>query len=117
MGSRTTRGRGPGSSGGETSRSGLLLGGVLNGDVRSLMFRGVLGTSCVISVTARAIGLLAIFGFSDRLTGGGGALKVMDESLLISPDLRGGGGEGGRDGDSLGDFASIMGVCGLLGIL
>jgi hypothetical protein len=63
----------------------------------------------------RAIGLLAILGFSDRLTGGGGALK--EASRLNSPDLRGGGGEGGLDAESFGDFpGSGRGVLGLLGI-
>lgn len=75
------------------------------------------GASVVISVTAKAGGLLAIFGFSDLLTGGGG-LKDADASLLISPDLRGGGGDGGRDGESFGDLVdSTIGVCGRLGIL
>jgi hypothetical protein len=42
----------------------------------------------------------------------------MKDSLLCSPDLRGGGGEGGWDGDSeRGLPGSRMGVCGLLGIL
>jgi hypothetical protein len=64
----------------------------------------------------RAKGLLAILGFSARLTGGGGALK--EASRLNSPDRRGGGGEGGLDAESLGDFpGSKRGVLGLLGIL
>ena len=63
----------------------------------------------------RAIGLLAILGFSARLTGGG-ALK--EASRRNSPDLLGGGGEGGLDAESLGDFpGSRRGVPGLLGIL
>lgn len=115
--STTTRGRDPGRAGGETSLSGLLLGGVLKGDVCLLAGCGVRGARVVTSVTESAIGLLAIFGFSDLLIGGGG-LNVMDVSLLISPDLRGGGGEGGLDGDNFGDLAeSIIGVCGRLGIL
>jgi len=63
----------------------------------------------------RAMGLLAIFGFSARLTGGG-ALK--EASLRNSPDLLGGGGEGGLEAESLGDLpGSRRGVPGLLGIL
>jgi hypothetical protein len=62
------------------------------------------------------MGLLAIFGFSARFTGGGPFLN--DGSRLSSPDLRGGGGDGGCEADSLGDFpGSNNGVCGLLGIL
>ena len=57
------------------------------------------------------IDLLDIFGFSARFTGGGAPLN--DDSLLISPDLLGGGGEGG----GLGDFLeSRRGVLGRLGI-
>ena len=39
------------------------------------------------------VGLEAILGFSERLTGGGPGF--VGASLLNSPDLRGGGGEGG----------------------
>lgn len=54
---------------------------------------------------ANDIDLLAILGFSARLTGGGGALAlVVGGSLRNSPDLRGGGGEGGRDAGNLGDL-------------
>lgn len=62
------------------------------------------------------VGLLAILGFSDLLTGGGRGLYV-DSRRTISPDLRGGGGDGGCDGVSEGDLlGSNRGVCGLLGI-
>lgn len=65
-------------------------------------------------------------GFSARLTGGGtGLTSLTSRSLLNSPDLRGGGGEGGCDGVNRGDFrgsrtgvrGSKTGVWGRLGIL
>jgi hypothetical protein len=61
-------------------------------------------------------GLLPILGFSDRLIGGGpGFCEV---SRLCSPDLLGGGGEGGCEGGRDGDLpGSKRGVFGLLGIL
>lgn len=90
----------------------------MNGDALSSTGREDAGISVVTSVTDNEEGLLAIFGFSARLIGGGIALKLWETSLRISPDLRGGGGEGGREGKSLGEFVdSIIGVCGLLGIL
>jgi hypothetical protein len=50
---------------------------------------------------ARPIGLPEIFGFSALFTGGG----TLDmASRRNSPDLRGGGGDGGCDADSFGDF-------------
>jgi len=63
-----------------------------------------------------------ILGLSARLTGGGfgfaGASRTSRVSLLNSPDLRGGGGEGGCEGCILGDLpGSKCGVLGLLGIL
>jgi hypothetical protein len=109
------RGREPGKAGAESSSSGLLplLGGVLKGEDRSLEICEGLGARLGGSLSARDMGLLAILGFSDRLIGGGMALK--ETSLLISPDLRGGGGEGGTDGDNFGDnlgelFGSKCGV-------
>jgi len=108
-------------AGAGSSCSGLLplplLGGVLKGDDPPLEPRGGPGSSVVNSVrNVRARGLLAILGFSARLTGGGGALK--EASRLNSADRRGGGGEGGLDARSLGDFpGSRRGVLGLLGIL
>jgi hypothetical protein len=108
-----------GMAGAGSSYSGVLplLGGVLKGDDFSVVPRGGPGSSVVASVrNARATGLLAILGFSARLTGGGGALK--EASRRSSPDLRGGGGEGGLDAESWGDFpGSRRGVLGLLGIL
>jgi hypothetical protein len=60
--------------------------------------------------------LWAILGFSARLTGGGATL--LEASRLNSPDLRGGGGDGGREEDREGVFiCSKRGVWGLLGIL
>lgn len=60
--------------------------------------------------------MLAILGFSIRLTAGGAGLTAA--SRLSSPDLRGGGGDGGCDRGRDGDLAgSRLGVCGLLGIL
>jgi hypothetical protein len=92
-----------------------LLGGVLNGEDLSVE-RGGPGSSVVASVRdVRAISLLAILGFSARLTGGGALKEVSRRS---SPDLLGGGGDGGVEAESLGDFlGSRRGVPGLLGIL
>ncbi len=110
-----------GIAGAGSSCSGVLplplLGGVLKGDDLSLEPRDGPGSSVVASVRkARDIGLLAILGFSDLLIGGGSALK--EASRRSSADLRGGGGEGGLDAESLGDFpGSRRGVLGLLGIL
>lgn len=60
--------------------------------------------------------MLAILGFSARFTGGGATLLKV--SRLSSPDLRGGGGEGGWDEGRGCDFVcSKRGVWGLLGIL
>lgn len=57
----------------------------------------------------------ATFGFSARFTGGGTILEGI--SRLISPDLRGGGGEGGCEGVNFGDLVeSSVGVWDLLGI-
>jgi hypothetical protein len=108
-------------AGAGSSCSGLLLlpllGGVLNGEDLSAG-RGGPGSSVVASVrNVNAIGLLAILGFSALLTGGG-ALFMKEASRRNSPDLLGGGGEGGLDAESLGDFpGSKRGVPGLLGIL
>jgi hypothetical protein len=107
-------------AGAGSSCSGLLLlpllGGVLNGEDLSAR-RGGLGSRVVASVRKfRAIGLLAILGFSALLIGGG-ALFMKELSRRNSPDLLGGGGEGGPDAESLGDFpGSRRGVPGLLGI-
>ena len=107
-------------AGAGSSCSGLLLlpllGGVLNGEDLSAK-RGGPGSRVVASVRKfRAIGLLAILGFSARLTGGG-PLFASELSRRNSPDLLGGGGEGGPDAESLGDFpGSRRGVPGLLGI-
>jgi len=82
---------------------------VLKGDVLSS------GIWCPGS-SLREIGLLATLGFSARLTTGGPTFT--EGSRLSSPDLRGGGGEGGCVGRSIGDFlASTIGVWGRLGIL
>jgi hypothetical protein len=82
---------------------------VLKGDDFSSGARDVAGASVVASVNDKAMGLLAILGFSDRLIGGGMDLK--EASRRNSPDRRGGGGEGGCDGDNLGDLVdSSMGV-------
>ena len=111
-----------GIAGGGVSCSGLLLlpllGGVLNGDDLSVEPRGGPGSRVIASVrNVRAKGLLAILGFSARFTGGGAALTE-GSGLLNSPDLLGGGGEGGLDAESLGDLpGSNRGVLGLLGIL
>ena len=88
---------------------------MLNGEDLSVE-RGGPGSSVVVSErNVRAMGLLAILGFSARLTGGG-ALK--EASRRNSPDLLGGGGEGGLEAESLGDLpGSSRGVPGLLGIL
>ena len=66
-------------------------------------------------VIIKLTGLLPILGFSARLTGGGpGFCEV---SRLCSPDLLGGGGEGGCEGGRDGDLpGSKRGVFGLLGI-
>jgi hypothetical protein len=89
----------------------------LNGEDFSSVGRDATGAKVVTSVTDNDVGLLVIFGFSARLIGGG-PLMAIDGSLLISPERRGGGGEGGRDVESLGDLVeSINGVCGRLGIL
>lgn len=83
----------------------------MNGEVFSSIARGAAGIKVVTSVTDRDVGLPAIFGFSARLTAGGGGLKLADGSRRISTDLRGGGGDGARVGCILGDFeASIIGV-------
>lgn len=109
-----------GIAGAGSSCSGLLLlpllGGVLNGEDLSAR-RGGPGSRVVASARKfRAIGLLAILGFSARLIGGG-TLFIKELSRRNSPDLLGGGGEGGPDAESLGDFpGSRRGVPGLLGI-
>ena len=92
-----------------------LLGGVLKGDDLSVK-RGGPGSRVVASVrNVKATGLLAILGFSERLTGGA---ALNGASRLNSPDLLGGGGEGGLDAESFGDLpGSRRGVPGLLGIL
>ena len=64
-----------------------LPGGVLNGEVLSCELSTGVGS------TFRDIGLLATLGFSVRLTAGGAAFTAA--SRLNSPDLRGGGGDGG----------------------
>jgi len=102
-----------GKAGAGSSYSGLLSlpGGVLKGDDPPAGPR-VPGSR--VSTT----GLLAILGFSERLIGGGVGLR--DTSLLISPDLLGGGGDGGRAGrvDNEEDLPiSTVGVCGRLGNL
>jgi len=58
-------------------------------------------------------------GFSARFIGGGvGLVSLVSRSLLSSADRRGGGGDGGWEGTSLGDLrGSRIGVCGRLGIL
>lgn len=71
---------------------------------------------------AREMVLLLILGLSARFTGGGlgfvAASWTSLTSLLNSPDLRGGGGEGGREEDTLGGLPdSTRGVLGLLGSL
>jgi hypothetical protein len=59
--------------------------------------------------------LPATLGFSARLTAGG---PLAAASRLSSADLRGGGGDGGRDDGKDGDLVgSTAGVWGLLGIL
>lgn len=83
---------------------------MLNGDDLSFAFGVGIGASVVASVrNPREIGLFPIFGFSALLTGGGGGLNV--DSRLSSPDLRGGGGEGGweegKDGDFLGSRRGV----------
>lgn len=109
-----------GIAGAGSSCSGLLLlpllGGVLNGEDLSAR-RGGPGSRVVASARKfRAIGLLAILGFSARLIGGG-TLFIKELSRRNSPDLLGGGGEGGADAEILGDFpGSRRGVPGLLGI-
>ena len=88
--------RGSAGAGAGCSGSGLLslLGGVLNGEDLSLKERGGIGSSLGASTRAdRDTGLLLILGFSDLLTSGG--IPLNDISRLSSPDLRGGGGEGG----------------------
>lgn len=71
--------------GGGSSRG--LPGGVLNGeDLSCELYTGA-------GSTFRDIGLLATLGFSALLTTGGAGLGVA--SRRNSPDLRGGGGEGG----------------------
>lgn len=72
----------------------LLLGGVLNGEDRSIEIRVGEGSNVDDPfLNPKDVGLLAILGFSALLTGGGNGLY--DEFRLISPDRRGGGGEGG----------------------
>lgn len=57
-----------------------------------------------------------IKGLSARLIGGG--VGLVSRSRLNSAERRGGGGDGGWDGDILGDLrGSKVGVCGRLGIL
>lgn len=75
---------------------------MLNGDISLFELFGRLGSSVVASVRkVNANGLLAIFGLSALFTAGG---TLIDPSRRNSPDLRGGGGEGGCDGDSFGDL-------------
>ena len=90
------RGSAGAAAGARCSGSGLLslLGGVPNGEDLSLKERGGVGSSLGASTRAdRDTGLLLILGFSDLLTSGG--IPLNDISRLSSPDLRGGGGEGG----------------------
>lgn len=85
----------------------------MNGDFLSSTVLEVARIVGLTSVTARDVDLLAILGFSALLTGGGAVLKLLEGSRRISPDRRGGGGDGGRDGCNLGDFVepeSIRGV-------
>jgi len=107
------RGRLDGKAGAGSSYSGLpsLPGGVLNGDDPP-------GGPRVPGSSVSTTGLIAILGFSERLIGGGVGLR--DTSRLISPDLLGGGGEGGLAGrvDNEEDLPiSTVGVCGRLEIL
>lgn len=75
-----------------------LLGGLLKGDVSSLSLPR---PSAVRLWSAKVgFGCECIDGFSARLMGGGIEGLV---SLRISPDLLGGGGDGGWDAESLGD--------------
>lgn len=86
-----------------------LPGGVLKGDVFSCGLYCGAGSGC------RDMGLLAILGFSALLIVGGALLVA---SRRNSPDLRGGGGDGGRDRGREGDLAgSKPGESDLLGIL
>jgi hypothetical protein len=74
----------------------------LNGETSLLDGLGLLSSRGVASVRKdRATGLLAIFGFSDLFTGGG---TFDTASRRNSPDLRGGGGDGGCEAESLGDL-------------
>lgn len=76
----------------------------MKGDDLSKDPRGGTGSRVVASVrNVKVAGLLATLGFSARLTGGGAALTKVS-GLLSSPDLLGGGGDGGLDAESLGDL-------------
>lgn len=69
---------------------------MLNGDVFSIGICTDIGAKFTPSaLEPKPIGLLDILGLSARFMGGGPALK--EEFLLTSPDLLGGGGEGGSD--------------------
>jgi len=90
-----------------------LLGGLLKGD-RLSAARGIASKAGLRSPDMA--GCAGILGFSRRLMGGGA--WRFSRSLLSSADLLGGGGEGGCEGESLGDRrGSSVGVCGRLGIL
>ena len=128
------RGRAGSMGGWSSSRlSELPLGGVLNGESFSAMMRldggeplgggasdlagcGMNGVKCCDG----------ILGLSVRLMGGGAALgggsfcwSRWSRSRFNSADRRGGGGDGGCDGDKRGDLREsvVDGVCGRLGTL
>jgi hypothetical protein len=95
-----------------------LLEGVLKGDDLSLAVSFWLeATKLLVSeFIPNLTGLFPILGFSARLTGGGPGF--CGASRLCSPDLLGGGGEGGCEGGREFDLpGSRRGVFGLLEIL
>jgi hypothetical protein len=103
-----------GNDGGASSSPSLpvLLGGLLNGVV-SCFLRGLRSRAGLGSPNTEV--LEAAEGFSARLMGGG---KALESCLFSSPDLRGGGGDGGCEAVNRGDLrGSRTGVCGRLGIL
>jgi hypothetical protein len=86
----------------------------VNGELCSFLY-GDTGANAINSgLNPGTIGLFPILGLSALLTGGGRGLKT--DSLLTSPDLRGGGGDGGLDADNEGDLPASSGVLGRLGI-